>query len=193
MTIRLLIIALAASLATATQAHAQTMDQTGPLGTVGWSSAATLCKLHPNSAASSFNYVKGTVAFTATSYGTIGLACTVPGISNGLAPSDINALAFTFSNSSGQTGGCTVGVYHVDRTRAASNVAAVAATADSGWTSGQSFSGIWTGNLFLTNTYPLNTAHFYEVDIYLYRPQSAVGVCNPTAYGAYLENLVLIQ
>jgi len=187
----LLIIALAVSLATATKSRAQILDQTGPYGPVGWSSSATLCKIRPNSAANSFNYGNGTVAFTATSYGTIGLACNMPGTMNGVAYSDINALAFTFSDNSGQTGGCTVSVYLVDLTKANSSVAAIRLHDADGWSSGQSFSGIWTAQIGLTsNTWPLNPNHIYQVVINLYRPQSAVGVCNPTAYGAYLEDLI---
>jgi hypothetical protein len=201
---RLLIIALTLNLASATLMLAQ--QQTGPSGIIGWSESAILCKALPTSAPSSFNYVTGAVTFTATSYGTIGLLCTVPGIANQLAPDaqglpslpknlsgtvdagvgcdtpgcGINSFAFSFLDPGGQAGGCSVSAYLVDRTTGL----------NTGWSSGSSWSGgVWTVDVGLnpSTTYPVNTKHFYEVDIYLSRPESAVGVCNPTAYGAYLE------
>jgi hypothetical protein len=84
---RLLNIALVVSLASATLLLAQTPHQGVPSGTIGWNESATMCKLLPGSAASSFNYETGGVTFTSTSHGTISLACTVPGIANGVSPS----------------------------------------------------------------------------------------------------------
>ena len=175
---RLLIVALAANLACASLLHAQ--QQTGPSGIIGWSQEAALCTKLPGSAASSSNYEIGAVTFTATSYGTIGLACTVPGIANGVSPSGINAFAFSFLDPGGEAGGCTVSAYLVNRT----------APADAaGWSSGQSFSDkVWTVDVGAGPA--LNMSDFYDVDLYLYRPKSAVGVCSPAAYGAYLEEII---
>jgi hypothetical protein len=180
----LFVIAVAVILAGATLAQAQAvLDQTGPIGSVGWSTPATFCQKLPNSAASKFNYVSGAVSFTGTSYGTIGLACVIPGIMNGVSESNINAFGINFLDASGQTGGCTVSAYLVNRTNGNHD----------GWVSGRSYgSPVWTVNAPMTgNTYPLNTnQNNYEVDIYLYRPSSAVGVCNPTAYGAFVEYVI---
>jgi len=61
-----------------------------------------------------------------------------------------------------------------------------------GWSNGESFSGsVWTVDIgLISNTFPLNTRNFYEVDIYLVRPETAVGVCNASAYGAYTEEII---
>jgi hypothetical protein len=179
----LFVIAFAVILAGATLAQAQTvLDQTGPIGSVGWSTSAVFCKIHPGSAASTLSYVDGTVKFTSTSSGTILLVCPVPGIMNGVPVGNINAFGLNFLDASGQTGGCTVNVTLTNRTTRKYDF----------WTSGQSFSGsVWTANVPMTgNTYPLNTSDNYDVDIYLYRPASAVGVCNPTAYGVFLEYVI---
>jgi hypothetical protein len=191
---RLPIIALAVNLASATLMLAQTPHQGVPYGHIGWNESATLCKLLPGSAASSFNYETGGVTFTATSFGTISLACTVPGIANGVAPGNINAYAFSFLDPGGEEGGCSVNVYAVDR----SGPAVV-----SDWSSDGSFSGtfepgeglepFWTVDVFLPSNVNLASGHFYDVDISLVRPHSAVGVCAPTAYGVYLEQYNVIQ
>jgi hypothetical protein len=82
------------------------------------------------------------------------------------------------------TPGCSVAAYLVDRT---------APAVLEGWRSEKSFSGsrFWTVDLNNSNNNLVN-GHFYDVDIYLFRPKSAVGKCSPTAYGAYLEDLSTI-
>jgi len=188
MTTRLLIAVLAVNLANATLMVEQ--QEGGPSGSVGWSESAALCRLLPNSAASSFNFETGAVTFNGASYGTIGLACTVPGIANALSPFVINAYAFSFLDPSGEPGPttpeCSVAAYLVDRT---------APAVLEGWSSEKSFSGsrFWTVDVHLNNSNNnLVNGHFYDVDIYLFRPKSAVGKCSPTAYGAYLEDLCTI-
>jgi hypothetical protein len=96
---RLLIIALAVNLASATLTHAQQLG--GPSGSVGWSETATLCKLLPGSPATTFNYATGAVNFTSRSFGKIGLACSVPGIMDGVDVGSINSYAFSFNDPSG--------------------------------------------------------------------------------------------
>jgi hypothetical protein len=174
-------LALALSLASANQLLAQvTLDKTGPAGSIGWSSSATLCKILPGSAPSTLYYPAGTVTFGKNNFGTIGLICSMPGIVNGNDPRLINNVAFSFSNPNDQYG-CSVSVYFVDRTTGLSN----------GWASDRSrdFSGIWTANVGLNgNTLPL-TNHTYDVDIYLYRPRSGINLCNPIAYSAFMEQV----
>ena len=180
---KLFAIAFAVILAGATLAQAQPiLDQTGPVGSVGWSTSAVFCRIHPGSAASTLSYVDGTVKFTGTSSGTILLVCPMPGIMNGISVSNINAVGLNFLDASGQAGGCTVNVTLTNRTTHAYDF----------WTSGQSFSGsVWTANVPMTgNTWPLNTSDNYDVEIYLFRPASAVSVCNPTAYGVFLEDVI---
>jgi hypothetical protein len=176
MTIKKYLVPLAAliGLAGVRPAPAQTfLDQNGPWYQVGWSSSAALCQLMPGSAASNMNIVTGTVSFAPNSYGTIGLVCSVTN-----SPLDISYLAYSFSNPSPQFG-CTSSAYLVDRTTGLLD----------GWvTDGQSRSGVWTANILLTKaTVPL-TNHTYDTDVYLSRPQSAVGSCNPVAYALFLED-----
>jgi len=121
------------------------------------------------------------VSFANGAYGTIGLACTVPGIANGMTPSQINAFAFSLINS-GQ--GCVVSGYLVDRTTGLNTGFSISQSLVAG--------NLYTVEVPLTdNTYPLNQTHRYEVDIYLSRTQSEVNQCIPTVYGAFLEYAVI--
>jgi hypothetical protein len=168
--------------ACADQSHAQFLDQNGPFGAIGWSSSAPLCQVLPGSAASFTNYsAPSSVSFAANSFGTIGLICNMPGIMNGLTPSDMNYVAFTFSNPNASSG-CTASVQLVDRTTA---------TPVYSWATPQStsYNGIWTVNAGSPTISSLNAGHTYDVEMYLYRPKSLAGVynCNPTAYAAFLE------
>jgi hypothetical protein len=86
----------------------------------------------------------------------------------------------------GQTGGCTVAAKFVDDSTGVTT----------SWSSGVSFGArlgfrdLWTVDIGTGNNFPFNTADLYEIDIYLTRPQSAVGVCNPTALGVYMEDVL---
>jgi hypothetical protein len=172
-------------LACADQSYAQLLDQNGPLGIIGWSSSAPLCQVLPGSAASFINYsAPSSVSFAANSYGTIGLICNMPGIMNGLTPNDINDVAFTFSNPNASSG-CTASVQLVDRTTA---------TPVYSWATPQStsYNGIWTVNAGSQTIGSLNAGHTYDVEMYLYRPNSLSGVshCNPTVYAVFLESFL---
>ena len=185
MKIKTSIMALAAALTLvgASQAHAQQLDQNGPLGNSGWSSSAPLCKILPGSAASAVNYsAPSFMTFAPNSYGTIGLICNMNGITNGLTPLDMNAIAFSFSNPNPEAG-CTATVQLVDRTTA---------TPVYYWTTGRStnYKGIWTVNTGSPSRGSLYFNHTYDVEMYLSRPQSAVNSCNPIAYAAFLEDWI---
>ena len=173
-------LVLVLGLAGATLALAQgsaMLDQNGPLGGVGWSSSAPLCVLPSASAPATVDYVNGAVSFTKTSSGTIVLLCSMNTIGNGLTPTDINAVALTFSNNGGAANSCTIVYEYVDRS-----------TGDvAGWNTGtQVFNGIWTANVGLT----MVPNHTYDIDIYLYRPKAAVKSCNPTVYGVFMETII---
>ena len=170
-----LILSLAgANLALAQTFEAASLDQNGPYTYAGWSSSAPLCQVLPGSAAATVDYANGVVSFTKTSYGTIGLICTVSNIGNGIGPSDIGSAAFTFSNNGGAANGCTVEYFYTDRT-----------VGDPvGWTSGsQAFTGTWTANISVS----VIPNHAYDMGMYLYRPKTAVGKCTPTAFAVFLE------
>ena len=175
-------------LACADTAHAQFVYPNGPGESIGWSSSAPLCQVLPGSVASFTNYsAPSSVSFAANSYGTIGLICNMPGIMNGWAPNDMNAVAFTFSNPNASSG-CTASVQLVDRTTA---------TPVYSWATPETtnYNGIWTANAGSPTINSLNVSHTYDVEIYLYRPKSLVGVyhCNPTAYAVYLENFDFLE
>jgi len=180
-------IALALSLGSANQVLAQDgyRDQflnwiapTGPTGTVGWSSPASLCQLLPGSAPSIVDYATGGVTFAANSFGTIGLACPMQGTMNGVLPKDINQVALRFSNPT-PAAGCAISVYFVDRFTGL----------NSGWASDKShdLTGVWTANIWLNGSTSPATQHTYDVDVYLFRPQSAETSCNPVAFGMFME------
>jgi len=185
---RLLIVALAVNLASVKLMHAQEPHLSPPLGAIGWSESADLCKVLPGSAASKVNYAQGTLSFTAASFGTIRLACPMSGIMNGIDVGSINDFAFSFSDVGGQTGVCTVAATFVDHTTGIVT----------NWSSGGSFNPRytfhgpipWTVDIGLNN-FPLNAADLYEVDITLTRPKTAVGVCFPTAFGVYMEAVTI--
>lgn len=42
----------------------------------------------------------------------------------------------------------------------------------------------------MINGIPLPTSITHAIDIVLTRPRAAVGVCNPIAYGTYLEAII---
>jgi hypothetical protein len=173
-------LAVVIALASSHQALAQTfLDQNGPDFQVAWSSSAALCQLMPGSAASTVNIVTGTVSFAPNSYGTIGLICSMSEIGNGLLPADISDLAYSFSNPSPQFG-CTSSTYFVDRTTGLHD----------GWIlDGIPRNGVRTVNVQLTKaTLPL-TNHTYDTDVYLFRPKSAVALCNPVAYSLFMEGI----
>jgi hypothetical protein len=172
-------LAILLSFAATTPLLAQTLNQGGPTGPIGWSSSAVLCHVLPGAAHQDLDYIHGTVTFTSTSYGRIGYVCSVPGIMNRLTPGDINDFAFSFSNPSAQSGGCTISVDFLDSTTSLTDT----------WTTGESLSGLWTANIPLVHTYPL-TDHAYDIRFYLNRPQSAVNVCNPVAYAAFMEEII---
>lgn len=191
---KLLIIALGVNLASATLMHAQSLaphlnpPYGTPEGVVGWGESAVYCKVLPGSAASTISTGTNTVTFAPTSYGVIQLICPVPGIMNGLSVSSVHDFAFNFSDAGGQLGKCTVGATFRDSTTGTTTV----------WSSEDSFPpqftppyGMvpWTVDVLIPDSFPLNMTHLYEIDIILTRPQTAVGVCSPTANAVYMESL----
>jgi hypothetical protein len=192
---RLLIIALGVNLASATLMHAQYINNTAsphinlpygaPEGVVGWGENAAWCKVLPGSAASTVNYVTGTVTFTTTSFGVINLACPIPGIMNGLSVPSVHDFALNFSDGGdARDGGCTVAAVFRDDTSGATTTWALGA---------HSFppDGLIpnTVDVLIPDSYPLLMNHLYEIDITLTRPQTAVGVCFPMANAVYMESL----
>ena len=181
-------------------AHAQVVltQSFGPSGNVGWSSPASACVLEPNSlliaafVPSVFNSNNTAVdapdgiSSASRAFGTIILRCPVQGIMNGVSVSDVNALAVTFQNQNGATGGCSISIYF----DAANFLLSEAPGRFPIWTTSQSLSGVWTSEIDLINGIPLQTSFTHAVDIVLTRPRTAVGVCNPVAYGTYLEAII---
>jgi len=160
------------------------VNQYPPAENVGWDSPASLCQVIPGSAPSHVDYVSGSVSFAPGASGTIGLFCPVTAIGNGFTPSQMDYVALTFSNPAVELG-CTASAFFVDRTTGLSD----------GWVSSKSqeYNGLWTANVPLTgNTSPIALNHAHEVNVYLFRPQSAGERCNPVAYGMFLANVNVI-
>jgi len=97
---------------------------------------------------------------------------------NGLLPADINAVALRFSNPT-PAAGCAISVYFVDRLTG--EVV--------GWASdkSQNRTDVWTANVYLQGVRP-QPPHAYDVNVYLFRPQSAGNSCNPVAFGMFMES-----
>ena len=95
-----------------------------------------------------------------------------------------------FRMQGGQTGKCYVTATLYDHTTRTMS------TWDSGFVSwppiyvaSRGITVPWLLEEGITNNLPLNFSHIYSIDISLYRPQTAVGVCSPTANAVYMQVL----
>lgn len=158
----------------------QTISHNGPNGTIGWSTSAPVCQKMDWSAPISTNFGGPSfVGFAPGASGSVVLMCNVNGISNGLNFSHINTLEFVFSNATAGFG-CSVEIQLVDRTTLTTGVR---------WATDSMtvYSGVTTVNI---GGFPaLLPTHTYDLEFYVRRPPSAVNICNPVVYAAYLAHV----
>ena len=135
------------------------------------------------------DYAAGAVTFAPAASGTIGLICSIPGVANGFFPEDMEAFSITFSNPNSKAG-CDISAYIVDRTTQKINGLKIHPGAD--------YRGVWTADIdFATGVdglepiWPIVANHTYDVDVYLSRSQAAGNMCNPVAFGLFLDDIAL--
>jgi hypothetical protein len=181
--VSVLAIALVLTTAIATQARAQVIFSTGPIGIVGWNSRAADCRIVSGAGLASLT--TGNVTFRPTARGSINLECQASATMR-VDPSALNALGLTFQNDHGFVGGanpCTVSTSIGAYPYAGGLPILVAAFS----TAGQSFSGLQTANIPLTAVLDYNN-NMYLVSISLTRANGAT--CNPIAVATFLEEVI---
>ena len=182
---KLFIAVLALSLAGATQARAQVIFSTSPIGVVAWGEFAPLCRITSGAGLASINVSQG-ITFGNTAHGTINLACSVPAVMR-VDPSALNAFGLTFYNDNGFVNG--VDQCSVTTTTGAYPYAGGLPTLIGAFsTLGQVFSGRQTANIPLTAFLDVNS-NLYLISISLTRRTGAT--CNPKVVTTFMEEVIL--
>jgi len=178
------VLTFALTIANATQARAQVIFSTGPIGIVAWTEVPKDCTIFKGAglAAAVGN---GGITFKTSSYGTITLACYVTAIMR-VDQSSVNAFGLTFVNNNGFVGGVdqclissTVGAYPY----AGGFPTAIGAFS----TAGQNFTSPETANVALSDFLNLDT-NMYKVSIALVRKTGVS--CNPVVAATFLEEVI---
>lgn len=181
---KLFLAVLALGLTVATQARAQVIFSSGPIGVVAWGKFVPLCKITSGAGLASIN-VSGGITFSSTGHGTINLVCDVPAMMR-VDPSAINAFGLTFYNDNGFVGG--VNQCSVSTTMGAYPYAGGFPTLIGAFnTLNQTFSGRQTANIPLTAFLDVNN-NLYLISVSLTRQTGAT--CNPKVVTTFLEEVI---
>lgn len=176
---RLIVIAIALTVASATQALAQG-------GIVGWVGVAGACSIDSKSAAHKTSF--GTVSFNGTASGKIILNCPIDAIMR-VDPTAINAWGLIFNNDKGIVGGvnkCTVAAQFV---QVPNSNPVLPILLNTFTTAGTSYSGFTTVDPLPIGAFLDVNANTYMVSITLSRAAGAT--CNPQVWVAFAEDIIL--
>lgn len=176
---RLMIMALALTLASATHALAQG-------GTVGWVGVAGVCSIDSKSAAHKISF--GTVSFNGTASGNIILNCPIDAVTR-MDPTAINAWGLIFKNDNGLVGGvnkCTISAQFVQVPNSNPAVPILLGTFT---TAGKPYSGFTTVDPLPIGAFLDVNNNNYMVSITLNRVAGAT--CNPQLWVTFAENIII--
>jgi hypothetical protein len=175
---KLIIVAIALALASATHALAQG-------GTVGWVGVAGTCAIDSRSAAHKISF--GTVSFNGTASGNITLNCPVDAVTR-VDPTAINAWGLIFNNTNGFVGGvnkCTISAQFVQVPNSNPTLPILLGTFT---TAGTSYSGFKTVDPLPIGAFLDVNNNQYMVSITLNRVAGAT--CNPQLWVTFAENII---
>ena len=176
---RLIIVAIALTLASATHALAQS-------GIVGWVGVAGTCSIDSRSAAHKISF--GTVSFVGTASGNITLNCPIDAVTR-LDPTSINAWGLIFNNTNGFVGGvnkCTISAQFV---QVPNSNPALPILLDTFTTAGTSYSGFTTVDPLPTRAFLDVNNNQYMISVTLNRVTGAT--CNPQLWVTFAEDIIL--